>query len=74
MEGVNELEPLAGVILVSLFADSPAVVITQLDHDRHVALRALLTLCCCSSRLDIVSKFLKGFDPPLSGGDVCFVK
>lgn len=33
MEGVNELEPLAGVILIFLSTDVPTAVITPLDHD-----------------------------------------
>jgi hypothetical protein len=33
MEGVNELEPLAGVILISLSTDVLTAVITLLDHD-----------------------------------------
>lgn len=38
MEGVNKLEPLAGVIPISLFTDAPTAVITRLDHDRHITL------------------------------------
>lgn len=33
MEGVNELEPLAGVILVSLSTNAPSAAITLLDND-----------------------------------------
>lgn len=38
MEGINELEPLAGVILISLSTDAPSAVITQLDYDWHITL------------------------------------